>query len=232
MRFPAQFTHMKKALIISVSVNLLLVTSWAVKRIYYSIPQTSATDYASIINAEKSSLYKDLPVDSDDIIFAGNSITERFPIAEMFCSLNIKNRGIGSNLTSHLLKRIGTIAKGHPKKIFIEIGINDLAQKIPQKDILNNFRAIIDTVKIYSPATLIYVQSLMPTTGPDKYLMPDIVKLNEALKIMCEEKHINLVDMFTPFEAGGQMNESLTTDGTHLNYAGYVKYKRVLDEHV
>jgi lysophospholipase L1-like esterase len=221
---------MKKALIVSITINLVLLTAWTAKRIYLIQDPGPNPDYASLHNAELVSLYSNFPITKEDVVLVGNSITERIPI-ELFSSLKFKNRGIGSNLTKHLKDRIGNIAKGQPKKIFIEIGINDLAHKVPQNNILNNFRAIINTIKTCSPSTLIYVQLLMPTAGSDKYLMPDIIQLNEALKTL-QSRHVTLIDMFTPFELNGQMNDKLTTDGTHLNYAGYVKYKAVLDGYI
>jgi len=223
---------MKKALMISVAFNLLLVLGWAGKRLYYSNSAPSNNDYASTINADKCSVLQKLPISNEDIVLIGNSITERFPANEMFQSLRIKNRGIGSNLTMHVLDRIGPIAAGHPGKIFIEVGINDLAQKVPLDTTLENFEKIIEVVRRVSPTTQLFIQSVMPTTGPDQHLMPDIIKLNNQLIILCKRHHVVLVDMFDPFEMGGHMNKDLTTDGTHLNYTGYLKYKAILDLYI
>lgn len=224
---------MKKALIISVALNLLIIIVLGAKRYYFSHSSNpDQNSYADIINNEKNRVLQQLPINKGDIVFVGTSITERFPINEMFGSIQVKNRGIGSNQTHHVLDRIAPIAKASPAKIFLEVGINDLANQVPEQRIMTNFRNIIDTIQKNSPATHIYIQTVLPTTGPDKVLMPGIIQLNKSLKEFCVTTGITLIDTYSSFERGNQMNKSLTTDGTHLNYEGYKKYMQVLRNYV
>lgn len=223
---------MKKALIISLSINLIIISGFVGKKIYNRFAHTGNNAYADSVNTAKNDILGRLPISPGDIVFVGNSITERFPMNEMFGSVKVKNRGIGSNSTAHVLNRIGPIARAKPSKIFIEVGINDLAFKVPLQTILANFKSIVDTIRAYSPSTGIYIQSILPTTGPDHYLMPEIIDLNDELKSICEEMYVTLIDTYTPFVADRQMDTALTTDGTHLNYQGYKKYVDVLNAYV
>jgi lysophospholipase L1-like esterase len=223
---------MKKALIISVLLNLIIISGFVGKKIYNRLAHTGTNAYADSVNTTKNDILQRLPIQEGDIVFVGNSITERFPMNEMFNSTRVKNRGIGSNSTAHVLSRTAPIAKAKPSKIFIEVGINDLAFNVPLQTIMINFRSIIDTIRAYSPGTGIYITTLLPTIGPDGHLMPEIIELNKELVSFCNAMYVTLVDTYTPFVDDKHMDTTLTTDGTHLNYDGYVKYAKALSGYV
>ncbi len=65
----------------------------------------------------------------------------------------IKNRGISADVTEGVLLRIDEVTDSKPLKIFIMIGINDLAFGYSKKEILQNFKAIINKIKNDSPKT-------------------------------------------------------------------------------
>ena len=48
-----------------------------------------------------------------------------------------------------------------PKKIFILIGINDLSANFPMDQIVDNYKQIINKIKIASPKTEIFIQSTL-----------------------------------------------------------------------
>lgn len=48
---------------------------------------------------QRSTLFEKLPIDSDDIVFLGNSITNGCEWHELFNNPNIKNRGISSDVS-------------------------------------------------------------------------------------------------------------------------------------
>jgi len=50
--------------------------------------------------------------------------------------------------------------------LFIAIGTNDISWKIPTKEIIENYLAIIEYVRASSPNNKIYVQSLLPVAIP------------------------------------------------------------------
>src|SRR5258708_19960927 len=74
----------------------------------------------------RKNIFDMIPIDSNDIIFAGDSHTQRFEVAEFFHSLKVKNRGINYDTSTGLLTRIHALTKTHPSKIFIKIALNDL----------------------------------------------------------------------------------------------------------
>ena len=76
-------------------------------------------------NYQKRSLFEQLPIRGNDIVFLGNSITDGCEWAELFNNRHIKNRGISADRSGWLLDRLDPIVNGHPKKLFLMIGTND-----------------------------------------------------------------------------------------------------------
>lgn len=66
----------------------------------------------------KVSLFELLPVNSEDIIFLGNSITDGGEFAELLEISNVKNRGIISDTMVGVEKRLAQVMRGKPKRYF------------------------------------------------------------------------------------------------------------------
>lgn len=73
-------------------------------------------------NYQKRSLFEQLPIRGNDIVFLGNSITDGGEWAELFNNRHVKNRGISADRSGWLLDRLDPIINGHPKKLFLMIG--------------------------------------------------------------------------------------------------------------
>jgi membrane-associated phospholipid phosphatase len=76
-----------------------------------------------------------------------SSHTQNFDITEFLNDLNIKNRGIIGDRTDQVLDGLDDITRYKPKKIFIEIGINDLLQGISVDSTFKNTKQIISTIR-------------------------------------------------------------------------------------
>ena len=87
---------------------------------------------------QRATLFEKLPIDSDDIVFLGNSITNGCEWHELFNNPNIKNRGISSDVSMGVYDRLDPIIKGKPAKIFLMIGINDIAHHLSTDSIVKN----------------------------------------------------------------------------------------------
>ena len=57
------------------------------------------------------------------VVFMGNSITDGCEWAELFNNRHVKNRGISGDRSGWLLDRLDPIVGGHPKKLFLMIGV-------------------------------------------------------------------------------------------------------------
>jgi hexosaminidase len=228
-----KFNRYKTLFIVSACLNVLGLTGFVGKRIYYSNSGAVAqADYAQQHNDEKCELYRNLPIDKTDIVLVGNSIAENFPASEMLNTLKVKNRGIGSNQTAHVLGRIEAIAIKRPSMIILEIGINDLARGVAIGTIMRNYNKIVDLIHQASPGTKLLIQSILPTTGAESYLNPAIITLNSLLMELCKQKHAAYIDMYKRFVLKNEMSPGLTTDGVHLNYNGYHLYSLIIGEYI
>jgi lysophospholipase L1-like esterase len=67
---------------------------------------------------------------SAEVVFIGDSITEGGEWTEFFPNLKVSNRGVGSDKTSDVLKRIDSIISVTPNTAFIMLGINDISGEI------------------------------------------------------------------------------------------------------
>lgn len=223
---------MKKALVISIAFNVLIILFVAGKRYYYMHSANSgAGSTYDTWNYMRNTLLIDLPIDSNDIVFVGNSITEGFPVTEIF-GQHVKNRGIGGNQTAHILSRIEPIAIGHPKKIFLEAGVNDLNNNVSIDSIYYNFREIINMIRELSPKTSIYVQSVFPTCKEYSKLNDVIVGLNTKLLPYCQSSGVNFINVYSALASNGELNNAYTADGIHLNGDGYKAWQKVIERYI
>ena len=107
---------------------------------------------------QRASLFEVLSITSEDIVFIGNSITNGGEWIELFNDNRLKNRGISGDVSEGIYDRLGSITKGKPKKMFLMIGINDIAKNIPVDTISKNIEKIILKIKKDSPQTIVYLQ--------------------------------------------------------------------------
>lgn len=171
------------------------------------------------------------PVVTGKIIFLGNSITEGGKWAELTGDPTVINRGISGDITFGVLKRMRDITRRQPSKLFILIGINDIGKDIPDAVIADNYRKIIREVQTQSPATKIYVQSILPV-NPDYPGFPQhydkqahVVHTNQLLRQVAKSMHCRFVNIAPLFmDSQKRMDKKYTIDGLHLNTAGYQKW--------
>lgn len=215
------------------------------KRIVLLLAALSALTAAfaqSEYNYQKRSLFEALPITSKDIVFLGNSITDGCEWAELFNNRHIKNRGISGDRSSWLLERIDTILAGHPKKLFLMIGTNDLAAGVPPYEVVGNVRKLIERFKKESPWTKVFVQSILPVNGAD---LPDvrhkrhwdrgaeIVETNRMLEKLCTEQEVTYLDVYSVLvDDRGLLDRRYTNDGLHLMGAGYLAWRDYLKPYV
>ncbi len=180
-------------------------------------------------------LFRSYPDSEKDIVFLGNSITDHVDWEELLGMPNARNRGISGDITFGVLERLDEVIEGHPAKVFILIGINDISRNIPDSVILNNDRKIIQRIKAGSPSTKIYFQTLMPvnntfTQFKNHYNKDEHIQaVNEGLKKIAAEEKITLIDLHPHFlDSEGRLDKAYTTDGLHPNAKGYEVWKKIL----
>ncbi len=174
-----------------------------------------------------------------DIVFLGNSITDGAEWGELFADDRIKNRGISGDLSAGVLHRLDQITSGAPAKIFLLIGINDLAKNTTPDSLLQNILLAADYISQKSASTKLYVQSILPVNnvygkfGNHTNKALQIKWLNEHLRQYAEDHHYFFIDLYPSFcNIEDRLDASLTNDGLHLNGDGYMLWKHLLYPYV
>lgn len=163
-----------------------------------------------------------------DVIMLGDSLTAATEWSELLPGAKVINRGIDSDTTFGVEERLREVIGRHPKKIFLMIGVNDVRQRRPRDEILENYGRIVR--RLNAAGAAVYVQSVL-FLGRDAEgleLNGEIAAVNEGLRELCAKTSSHYVDL-TPLLCGnGQLDPRLTTDGLHLNGQGYLAWAGAL----
>lgn len=196
------------------------------------------SSYHNYLYDSRTAYFRQLPVTKGAVIFWGDSITQWGDWAEFTGFLKVLNRGIAGDNSYGLRARTDEITRHLPSSLFILIGTNDLNLKIPVANIIENYKKLIDQVRIGSPATKIFVQSVLPINNDligRQYYTPTnkaISALNTELKKMAADKGVNFVDVYPVLlDKQAQLDAKYTYDGLHLSGQGYLKWVEYLTEH-
>ena len=188
---------------------------------------------------QRLTLFKSLPQTKDDIIFIGNSITDGGEWSELFNDIHIKNRGISGDISAGIIKRIDKIAKGKPAKVFLLIGVNDLARNISPDSVVKNILLVAAYLKQESPSTKLFVQSILPVNDMfEKFAGhtnkgQQIKQVNEKLNQKADEYQYTFIDLHTSFcNENKKLKKELTNDGLHLTGEGYLLWKHLVFPYV
>lgn len=165
--------------------------------------------------------FKACPVNAESIVFMGNSITNMNEWRECFGNdPRIINRGNSGAVSAELLANIDPIIAGHPAKIFIGIGTNDLgsdAADVPRK-VADNIRKVIDRFQAESPETQIYIQSILPSSNGKR--SPERGRqTNDLIKAECEATGVTFIDLTDAMQ--GILNKEISYDCLHITAKGY-----------
>lgn len=209
-----------------------------IKTIFILIIVSASFTYAqhSAYWNQKVSMYSILPNEPKEIIFLGDSITDRCEWFELFSNPFIRNRGLSGDKTSGVLDRLSEITESKPSKVFIMIGVNDLRHDVSDSTIKANYVNIIGKIKSDSPDTKIILQSILPVNndiGDSKTTNLKVNSFNNYIKNLAVDFKIPYVDINTELlNSSGQLGAKYSEDGLHINGDGYLVWKSVIEEYV
>jgi lysophospholipase L1-like esterase len=176
------------------------------------------------------SQFEELPLNPEDIVFLGDSITEGGEWEELFPQLPVRNRGISGDTTAGVRDRLHQVTRGKPAKVFLLIGTNDLANEIAISDIAANTDKIVAAISSASPETRVYVQSVLPRAAEYR---EKVEALNALLERQSAGKAtwINLYPVFLD-TADDSIRDDLSNDELHLMGSGYLLWRDAILEQV
>jgi lysophospholipase L1-like esterase len=163
-------------------------------------------------------------------MFLGDSITDRWNLAQAFPGKPYVNRGISGQTTPQMLVRIyPDVISLKPAVLVVLAGTNDIARNtgpITLNMITDNFRAIAELAKANSIKVVLC--SVLPVSDytqrkqTERRPPPDILKLNAWLREYAASSGTVYADYFAATVDGqGFLKDGLSGDGLHPNAAGY-----------
>lgn len=172
------------------------------------------------------------------LVFAGDSITEGFPVHELLrARKRLYNRGIGGDTTTGLLYNIRHLVLDlQPAQLFLMIGTNDLGEGEDPEVIAAGIREICETVRQSLPETAIVLLSLYPVNRDAEPDLPfpvvgsrtneAIISINQQLRQIASELKLDYADIHALLtDETGRLRAGYTYDGLHLNVSGYEAVK-------
>lgn len=188
---------------------------------------------------QRASLFEMLGTDSTSIVFLGNSLTHGCEWHELFGNPHIVNRGINGDVVDGLRERLPAIVNGRPAKIFLLCVVNDISHNLSADSIVSALGGLIGEIRRATPATKLYVQSLLPINnsfGRYKAVFgkeQTVRDVNRLLRPVVESAGATWIDIYGLFaDAEGNLRADLTNDGLHLLAPGYAIWRDALRPYV
>lgn len=172
------------------------------------------------------------------VVFTGSSLMEKFPINKLLEEAGDKtviyNRGVGGFLTTELLENLGVCAiELMPRKVFINIGTNDLSwSSIPISKVIENYEQIITLIEKNVPDVKIYLMAYYPVNyeaATDEAKECLKIRTNEKIntanievKKLAERHGQIYIDVNRNLKDDmGRLKAEYTIEGFHINEQGY-----------
>ncbi len=176
------------------------------------------------------------------IVFAGSSLMEQFPIDELQRSLDlpwcIYNRGISGYVSRQLLEGLETLVlELEPAKLFINIGTNDIGRDI-QDQLWPNYQEILRRVKARLPGCRVYLMAYYPCNNRDDFGLPaaaraemfrtrtpeSLLQANRRVEQLAGEMGCRYIDVNRGLaDQRGLLRAEYAVDGVHFYADGYLK---------
>jgi lysophospholipase L1-like esterase len=169
-------------------------------------------------------------------VFVGDSITE-FCEPDELLGFPVLNRGISSDTTVDVLSRLDDVLALHPRAVYLMIGSNDAMERSSVADAAARYQQILQKIRSASPATRIYLQSVLPvlpsgsmiqSMGRNRVarLNPWIQEMNQRISSYADSRSIFYINIHDDLLENGELAPRYTVDGVHLSGAGYGVWKQ------
>lgn len=175
--------------------------------------------------------FKGLATNEESIVFVGNSITDMENWPEAFGNdPRIVSRGVSGGFSYEVLANVYNWIIGHPAKVFIKIGTNDLNGYGTPVTVAANVEKTLIICRDESPATKVYIQSILPCENGSRSDV-DIRKANALLQTICARyDNAEYVDLYSKMGAVKNGFPYGCPDKLHVAGAGYAVWCKTIEE--
>jgi lysophospholipase L1-like esterase len=174
----------------------------------------------------KISAFLSIPRTKNEIIFLGHSQVNEYLLSEYLPEYKIINMGIGGDNILGLIDRVDLALEYQPKCILVEIGINDISNRIAVDTINMQYENLI---KILIPPIYysLIVFGVFPTDNKEYNKTVKIV--NDNLRVLSKKYHFMFVDIYPVFQENDVLNPMFDCgDGIHLSGIGYIEWSKII----
>lgn len=201
----------------------------------------TATAFASVaekpvpLHYQRTSFFETVVPDSTSIVMLGNSLTHGCEWHELLGMPNVLNRGINGDTAGDIDSRLSSVTSGHPAKIFLLAGANDVSHNLSADSIATLVFGLVDRIQRETPRTQLYLQSLLPINnsfgvysrmkGKEQLIRDTNVLLEQGAR----QRGVPFINLYPLFcDEDGNLRSDLTNDGLHLLGPGYLIWKEAL----
>lgn len=172
-------------------------------------------------------------------VFAGSSLMEMFPVEEWTKELGptapiVYNRGVGGYRTTDMLPILDAcVIDLAPRKLFINIGTNDLSDaEMPIEKVMEQYDEIITKIEASLPEVRIYMMAYYPINydAAVEELKPCLLirtneKIREAnrqVEQLAKKHGQRFINVNAPLmDEQGRLKAEYTIEGMHIKPEGY-----------
>jgi lysophospholipase L1-like esterase len=196
---------------------------------------TQTNKFEAEIRAFETSDRTNLPPKRAVLFVGSSSIRLWKTLAQDFPKQRVINRGFGGSEISdsvHYAKRI--VIPYKPRMIVMYAGGNDIHNGKTPEQVLNDFKAFVDTVNAALPSTKIAWISIAP--NPARWSEVDKVRAANRLVEDFARRHLRVayIDVFSHMLGpdGQPRPEIFSADRLHMNEQGYALWTPIVKRHL
>lgn len=164
------------------------------------------------------------------IVFTGASTIARGNWSSYY-GIFIDNRGVGGIESTELKNNIEGQVAFKPNKIFISVGTNNVLNR-HEGYVVSDLDLIIAKIKAASPATKIYIISILPVKSDLSNTL--IENLNKQIQSLCDSRGVKFISLYNLFKSSSTIIilNYYGDDGIHLSNEGYQVYADAIRSYV
>ena len=173
------------------------------------------------------------------VVFAGSSLMEMFPVEEWAGELGedapkLYNRGVGGYRTDDMLPIVDLcVTDLQPRKVFINIGTNDLSDPdLPMETMIQRYDEILTRIEAAVPGVRIYLMAYYPINyeAATEDMKPGLlIRTNEKIAAanglvekLAAKHGQRYIDVNDPLKDDmGRLKAEYTIEGMHIKPEGY-----------
>jgi len=212
---------MRKALTISVGLNILLVATaifFTWKRFEFQRRLKNSKIYHSYLDNPQYQEQVSIQAAYDksaNVVMLGDSHIYKARWDELLDRNDVAVRGIGSDVLAGYIHRLDQVLKVHPRVVCIEGGANDVYYHQPIDSIVYRLRELIDTLT--RSGIKVVLHTLPPNREKGQEYNAGIRRLNSRIEQMALQRRLPYIDLYRLFQKDGVLDPAFAqADGTHL----------------